>query len=672
MSIAVVTAADPEAASADLVVENLAALRTLFPDAFPDGKIDFEALRQLLGDEVEDGDERYGLNWSGKRQARRLALTPSMGTLLPAKADSIDWGETKNLVIEGDNLEVLKLLQKSYAGRVKLVYIDPPYNTGHDFVYPDDYSESLANYLRRTGQSDGGGVKNTSNPEGSGRFHTDWLNLIYPRLMLARTILREDGIILVSIDEKEFANLNVVMDSIFGRENFVGAIAWKGATDNNPTRIAIEHEYVLCYVKNSDVADGVWKNNSDDAKTVLLAEHERLRDLELSVEEIQKGIRSFIRANRDALLSITHYDRVDSGGLYTGSRKVHNPKPGGYKYDVIHPITGRVCVPPVNGYRYPESTMKELIASGRILFGDDENQIIQVKEYLADYQGKLSSVIMLDSRAGANEIVDLFDVQKLFTNPKPTRFLADLFSFVVRSGDIVVDFFAGSGSTGHAVMSQNAADGGDRRYILVQLPEPLDPSNKDQKAGADFCDRLGKPRNIAELTKERLRRSAAKIRSEIPDTKADLGFRVYKLAESNLKAWRPGADLKRDLLDAADNLVRGRTEDDLLVELLLKRGIDLAEPELTREIAGRTVHAFGSGVLVVCLADVRTDDAEALADGIAEWVLELNPIAPAYIFFRDVGFQNDVAKANVDAILRQRLNDRGPNKPDLLDQVRSV
>jgi len=676
MTITPVPADDPDARSADPIASNLQALRTLFPLAFAEGKVDFDVLRQLLGDAVEDGDERYGLNWSGKRQARRLALQPSLGTLRPAKADSVDWDTTRNLIIEGDNLEVLKLLQKSYAGKVKLIYIDPPYNTGNDFVYPDDYADSLRNYLRRTGQVHGEGVKNTSNPESSGRYHTDWLNMMYPRLILARGLLSSEGVIAISIDEKECSHLTELCDSILGIENRIGTVVWKNATDNNPTRIALEHEYIVFYARSIEHVGPIWKNKADDAKNTLLAEFDKLKKEGLSLNDIQACIRSFIRANREVLGSVTHYDRVDEDGLYTGSRKVHNPKPGGYKFDVIHPNTEKVCIPPVNGYRYPESTFQDLLKGGKVLFGGDENQIIQIKEYLYDFSSKFSSVIHLDSRAGANGLQKLFTVQKLFTNPKPVELMREIFSYTIGPGDLVLDFFSGSGTTGHAVMAQNAADGGNRHYILVQLPEPLDPDDKNQKTAADFCDKLGKPRNIAELTKERLRRAAAKIRAEAPETKADLGFRAYKLANSNLRRWQPRTDsseaLAEDLVEAADNLLPGRSEDDLLVELLLKRGIDLAEPMQEKMVGNRRYQAFGGGVLVTHFGDISAADAEIAGQTIADWIIAMNPVAPAVVFFRDIGFADDVAKANVEAILKQRLKDRGPGLPDLLEAVRSV
>ncbi len=656
--IPLVTATDPAAGSGDVVAANIAALKRLFPAALTDGGVDFNALRQLLGGAVEDGEERYGLTWMGKRRARAFALTPSLGTLRPAQEDGFEWDTTRNVVIESDNAEALKLLSRGFAGKIKLIYIDPPYNTGNDFVYKDDYRDSIGNYYRLTGQISVEGAATVSDREAAGRLHTEWLTMMYPRLYAAKQLLTLDGVILVSIDEKELANLTMVCCEIFGEENAVGTIVWKASTDNNPTRVAIEHEYVICFARDKSALSPTWKNGSDEAKQSLSREYDRIKsDGDLSMLEIQQKIRAFIRQNKDALNAITHYDRVDEGGLYTGSRKVHNPKPGGYRYDVLHPITNRPCVVPVNGYRYPEDTMKDLLGKGKILFGEDENQIIQVKEYLGDYEGKLSSVLNLDSRSGANELDALMGVQKLFSNPKPVPLLTSLFDFIVEKDDIVLDFFAGSGTTGHAVMAQNALDGGHRRYLLVQLPEALDPAKKEQKIAAAFCDEINKPRTIAELTKERLRRAGAKLRAEHPNADLDTGFRVYKLATSNLKPWQPDPnDLEASLLDAIDNVLPGRTEDDLLVELLLKTGIDLSLSSEARSIAGANVHALGGGVLMVCLADIAEDQAEALGQGMCDWRAELDPPRATTFYFKDAGFESAATKANLAAIIRQRVS----------------
>jgi len=651
-----ITAGDPESKSPELVAENIERLRELFPEAFTEGKVNFDVLKQLLGGAVDEREEKYGLNWHGKRRARQLALTPSTGTLRPSPEESVDWDSTQHLLIEGDNLEVLKLLTKSYSGSFKLIYIDPPYNTGGDFVYPDDFDDNIKNYLMRTGQIESDGRKNSSNTEASGRFHTDWLNMVYPRLKDAIRLIRHDGVILVSIDDKELSHLKQVMTELLGEENFIGTIVWKGATDNNPTQIAIEHEYLVCFARSKEAVSPVWKNATDAAKQTLLAEYRRLSEtLGPDLPEIQARLRMFIRANRESLNGITHYDRVDERGVFTGSRKVHNPKPGGYKYDVLHPRTQKACVLPVNGYRYPRETMDDLLKADRILFGDDETQIIQIKEYLEDYEGKLSSVISIDSRAGSNELNELFGEQKVFQTPKPTALLTEIFEFMLGKDEAVLDFFAGSGSTAHAVMLLNERDGGTRRSVLVQFPEPLDPENKDQKVAAAYCDKLRKPRNIAELTKERLRRAAKAVREKSPLFAGDLGFRVFKLASSNIKAWEPDRDnLTQTVEGSSDHLLPDRTEQDILFELLLKLGLDLCVPIEQKAIAGKTVHNIGAGTLFVCLAPkTGRDEVEALALGIVEWHKALAPAGETTVVFRDSAFADDVAKTNLAAILQQ-------------------
>ena len=651
-----IAAGEPESKSADLVAENLAALKALFPQAFGEGGVDFDVLRQLLGDAVDDGDERYGLNWSGKRQARRLALTPSLGTLRPAKDDSVDWDTTKNLMIEGDNLEVLKLLQKSYAGQIKLIYIDPPYNTGKDFVYPDDYADSIGNYLKRTGQSDDEGVKNTSNPDSSGRYHTDWLNMMLPRISLARNLLDRDGCIIVSIDEVEVDNLRSVLNQVFGEQNFLGTVVIQTATDNNPTQIATEHEYMLVYARDASQV-GPWGRPSAKAARIV-DEYKVLRErIGADNSAVQAALRHWIRDNKNDLEGVTHYDNVDDRGVFHDG-DVANTKFGGYKYNIPHPKTKKPCKIPAKGFRFPEATMLRMIADGDIMFGPDETTLIKPKKRAETVTELLRSVIYEDGRASTKRLDAMMD-RGVFDNPKSETVLGMLVELVAHPDSIILDFFAGSGTTGHAVMQQNAADGGKRRYILVQLPEPLDASDKDQKVAADFCASMGKPLNIAELTKERLRRASAKVKADNPEADFDGGFRAYKLATSNLKAWTPGAsDLEADLVNAIDNLVSGRTEDDLLVELLLKQGIDLTEAMVTREIAGREVHAFGHGAMVACLADVSKAEAEALANGIADWVEELNPPTATTFFFKDSGFEDNRAKANLAAILEQRLGDR--------------
>lgn len=660
-----ITAADPEAKSADLFAENLSALKALFPQAFTEGGIDFEVLRDLLGDVVDDGEERYGLNWSGKRQARRLALTPSLGTLRPAVADSVDWDTTKNLMIEGDNLEVLKLLQKSYAGQVKMIYIDPPYNTGNDFVYPDDYSENLENYLKRTGQKDSEGVRNTSNAESGGRYHTDWLNMMLPRLELAKRLMRDDGLVVVSIDDAEISSLNMIMNDVFGEENKVACLVWDKNRKNDARLFSVGHEYMLVFAKSLSYLKEMkvrWREKRpglDEARELFASLVEKHGE---DWTAVRKEFSAFYRGieKDDPRKSIGRFTKVEKRGPYRDDGDISWPGGGGPKYEVLHPKTKQPVKVPAGGWVYPTSEgFWGAHDAGFVVFGEDETTLPRQRRFLFEGDGQVMiSVNFSYAQTATMDFVELMG-SRVFENPKNWSDIARLASYFDTKDSIVLDFFAGSGTTGHAVMAQNATDGGGRRFILVQLPELLDPANKDQKIAVDFCDSLGKPRTIAELTKERLRRAAIKVKTENPETEFDGGFRAYKLATSNLKAWAPGTGtLQSDIENAIDNLTPGRTEEDLMVELLLKQGIDLTEAVVTRDIGGRRVHAFGGGVLVVCLADIATADAQSLADGIATWIEELNPATATTFFFKDSGFEDNQAKANLAAILSQRLGER--------------
>ena len=575
-----------------------------------------------MGDAVDDGEEKYGLNWHGKRRARRLALTPSTGTLRPCPGESVDWDTTQNLMIEGDNLEVLKLLQKSYAGKVKLIYIDPPYNTGNDFVYPDDYRDGIKNYLEITGQVDGNGHKLSSNAEASGRFHTHWLNMMYPRLRIAKQLMRQDGIVFVSINDGELPALRLVANDIFGEENFLACFIWKSRQnkDNRTvTGASIDHEYVVCYGNR-------------------LRGEARDNHLYSNPDEDPRG----------------DWGSANMVGVATADRRPN------LHYDLIDPETGVNYGCPAMGWRYGRNTMARLISEDKILWPTNSDGRPRRKVFLSELGSNFTGVSTvigetIFTRDGTSDIDSLFDT-RIFSFPKPVRLISVLIEQGAADGDIVLDCFAGSGSTGHAVMEKNSKDHSGRRYIMVQLPEPLNSDNRDQKTAADFCSKLGKPPNIAELTKERLRRAGKKIKEENPESSADLGFRVFKLDSSNIRAWEPDPDdLEQSLLDHLDHIKADRTEQDILYELLLKRGIDLCAPTKTREIGGKQVNVVGDGVLMACLAEeIVPEEVEELAGGIAGWRDEMNNTDDTTVVFRDSAFSNDVAKANCTEILRQR------------------
>ncbi|MCQ1549105.1 MAG: site-specific DNA-methyltransferase [Candidatus Accumulibacter phosphatis] len=620
-----IEASSPEAQSANIMADNLAQLKALFPELVTEGAngaaINVDVLKALVGDQtVTDADEKYGLNWHGKKKARQIALTPSTGTLRPCPEESVNWETTQNLMIEGDNLEVLKLLQKSYAGKVKLIYIDPPYNTGNDFVYPDNFQDNLKNYLELTGQTEGG-ARITTNTEASGRFHTDWLNMIYSRLKLARNLLQPDGVIFISIDDSELSRLRIAADDVFGEENFIACFIWKSRQnkDNRTvTGASVDHEYVVCYGK--------------------------------SIRGAARDRSQYSNPDGDVRGDWTSANMV---GIATADRRPN------LHYDLINPVTGVNYGCPEMGWRYEPKTMSRLIAEDRILWPVSADGRPRRKAFISeldsDYTG-LSTIIGegLFTRDGTSDINSLFDA-RVFNFPKPVKFIQTIVEQGSEANDLVLDFFAGSGTTAHAVMEQNVVDGGRRRFITVQLPEPLDPSDREQKTASDFCDKLGKRRTIAELTKERIRRAAAKIQSDYPSFKGDTGFQVFKLDTSNIRAWNPKSkDLKTSLFDHLEHLEAGRSSDDILYEILLKLGLDLCVPIEKREIAGKQVNSVGAGVLMACLVEsIKVAEVEALALGMVAWREEQGTVGDTTAVFRDSAFENDVAKSNLAAILEQ-------------------
>jgi len=664
------TAGDSETMSSDLVAANLERLKALFPELVtegPDGSaVNVDVLKALVGDKtVSDADEKYGLNWHGKRRARQLALTPSTGTLRPCPDESVDWDTTRNLMIEGDNLEVLKLLQKSYAGKVKLIYIDPPYNTGKDFVYPDNFQDNIKNYQQLMGWRDEEGEKVSSlarNSEASGRFHTDWLNMMYPRLKLARNLLRDDGVILVSIDDAEFQNLRRILDEVFGEENFIASLVWDRNRKNDAKYFSVGHEYMAVYVKNESALSAnqiIFRGEKEGVEEVK-AEFERLKQLHDSDwAAVRDGLLDYYRTipDEDPKAPLKRFTKVDAKGPYRDDGNINWPGGDGPRYEVLHPETKRPCKLPVSGWRYPTpERFWEEVAKGRIVFGVDETTVPRVRTNLFENTDQVMvSVHYSYAQTSANEFNSLFDGKRVFDNPKPVNDLRRLTGYLTGPDDLVCDFFAGSGTTGHAVLAQNAVDGGSRRYILAQLPEPLNIDNKDQKVAAEFCYQIGKPRTIAELTKERLRRAAAKVKADNPLFAGDIGFRVFKLDHSNIRAWKPNpADLEASLLDYQEHLLAGRSETDVLYELLLKLGLDLCVQIEQKDIAGKTVHSIGGGVLMACLApEIAREDVEPLAQGVVAWHQALAPAGDTTCVFRDGAFADDVAKTNLAAILNQ-------------------
>jgi adenine-specific DNA-methyltransferase len=648
----------PEAQSADVLAGNIEQLKALFPELVTEGKagvvVNVDVLKQLVGDAtVLDTDEKYGLNWHGKRRARQMALTPSTGTLRPCPEESVEWDTTQNLMIEGDNLEVLKLLQKSYASKVKLIYIDPPYNTGKDFVYPDNFQDSIKSYLELTGQVEGGQMT-SSNKEAGGRFHTDWLNMMYPRIKLARNLLAADGVVMVSIDDREAPHLRMILDSVFGEENFEGVFIWEGGRKNDSRRISIGHDYILVYTKNSALLkelDVRWRERKSGLEEVYEKADELLDAYGEDFSEASKALRVWFKGlpAGSPAKDHTHYKNLDANGIWYGDNiSSPNPRPN-------LTFEWKGYPPPSNGWRYNREAMERLDEEGLLIYPESKERRIQYKRYLHHTETWSPTSVFYKDRRAASKLLGTLMGENVFDFPKDVDVLARLINTVTAPTDIVMDFFAGSGASGHAVMEQNAADGGARQFILVQLPEPLSIENKQQKLAAEFCDKLKRPRTIGELTKERLRRAAVKIKGDNPDWEGDTGFRVFKLDHSNIRAWKTNpVDLEETLLDHQDHILAGRSETDVLYELLLKLGLDLCVPIERRDIAKKVVHAVGGGVLLVCLDEkIAGDHVENLAQGIVEWHRELVPVGDTTCVFRDSAFVDDVAKTNLTAILEQ-------------------
>ena len=646
MTMLKIDAQSPEAHSADLKAENIAKLKALFPELLSEGPngvaINQDVLKQLVGDATAtDADEKYGLSWHGKRAARQLALTPSTGTLLPCPDESEDWDSTQNLMIEGDNLEALKLLQKSYAGKVKLIYIDPPYNTGKDFVYPDNFQDNIKNYLELTGQIEGG-AKISSNTDTSGRFHTDWLNMIYPRLKLARNLLKDDGVIFISIDSTEVANLRTVCDEVFGGECVIIDLIWKkrdGAP--NDRNIGSVHEHILVYGKSL---------SANSSRTLA----EENLNLMPRTEKADAEYQIFREPNGPDKRG--RFRKIDTTANAKGGRDVAS-----LHYGIVNPYTDETVYPRSGTcWRHSEVEMKKLEEDGRLYWGVNGTATTPMRKlFLSEAKNGMSTPSILPdmplNQHAARELEVLFGRKSVFDTPKPVDLLKLIVGLGSNEKDLILDFFAGSGSTAEAVISRNLEDNGNRRFIVVQLPEPINPDNNDQKIPYEYCKSIGKASNIAELTKERLRRAGAKIKTDNPMFSGDTGFRVFKLDNSNIRAWNPTpADLTADLLAHEDHLIEGRNESDILYELLLKLGLDLCVPIEQQQIAGKTIHSIGGGVLLACLAEqITRDQVEDLAQGIIAWHKAQAPASDSTCVFRDSAFADDIAKTNLAAILSQ-------------------
>ena len=600
--------------------------------------VDFDQLRQELSEAIVEGpQERYHLNWPGKREALFTANAPIAKTLRPCREESVDFDITQNLFIEGDNLDALKLLQETYLGKVKMIYIDPPYNTGNDFIYEDDFAENSEEFLRRSNQKDEEGNRLVANTEANGRFHSDWLSMIYPRLKLARNLLTDDGVIFVSIDDGEQANLRKACDEIFGSENFLQSISWKkrSSPDARAT-IGSVHDWIFCYLKNG--------NNP------------KVSISKMPLSEARKE--AFTNPDSDPRGT---WASVDMTGMIGRATKEQF-------FEVTLP-SGRVITPPEGrSWGLAPATFQQLLADNRIWFGLSGGNVPRIKRFLSESEGQVVPSHWDMSEVGSNdeaskEITDIFELPKVFDTPKPSRLIKRMLEIGTRPNDLVLDFFAGSATTAHAVMQLNAEDGGNRKFIMVQLPEPCDEKSEAFKTGY---------KTIAEISKERIRRAGARIKAEGERLKAekeakertlfsdskdsslspqpsslDTGFRVLKVDSSNMADvyYTPDAINQQQLSLFTDNIKPDRHPEDLLFQVLLDWGVELTLPIRKELIQGKSVFFVNQPPydLIACF-DTGVNE---------ELVKELARFEPVRVVFRDTGFASDAVKINVEQIFKQ-------------------
>ncbi len=703
--------------TADMADRNIEQIGALFPECLTErinsnGRveqaIDFDKLRQLLAHDVVEGPEqRYQFTWPDKRAAIRLANTPTSKTLRPCRAESVDFDTTQNLYIEGDNLDVLKLLRENYLGKVKMIYIDPPYNTGNDFVYNDDFAQGKTDFEQRSGLFDEEGHQTIDpmqrNTEANGRFHTDWLNMIYPRLKVARDLLSDDGVIFISIDDNEVDNLKKVCNEIYGEDNFVAQIVWEQGRKSIAVQVAINHEYCLIYCKNRNAnieADKKRPNRNWQIKKrgleLIYQTYDRLKkqygDDYASIEaELKKFYKDLPDDNPAKAHS--HYRNVDEYlGIYHPDNISQGTGQGG-RFDIIHPVTHKPCKVPAGGWRFSQSKLPELLANHRIVFGKDETTVPCLKRYLCETEYEVyPSIFYKDGRGASKRLTALFG-GKYFDFPKDEEIIKTFVQLVTsyeNSDSLVLDFFSGSATTAHAVMQLNAEDGGNRKFIMVQLPEKTDPKSEAYKAGYP---------NICEIGKERIRRAGKKIKEELAQKAATVYNKLYDMCGGAIDSTNPSAikywcekasdDQKRELvalvreyqelnnrikifdtgfrvlkLDSSnmadvyytpaqtpieqtlgfeafeDNIKPDRTAEDLLFQVMPECNLPLSSRIEEREIHGKKVYAVDDNYLVACF-DRDIDE---------QVITEIARMQPYYFVMRDASAATDNVLDNFDQI----------------------
>ena len=590
-------------------------------------------MAEILGEEIDESEERYGLSWNGKRAAWLRSRSPSFSTLRPLFDDGLNSESSNNVIIEADNLFALKLFQKSYTGMVKAIFIDPPYNTGEDFVYDDKHADSIEHYKKIIGEIDDEGKTLTTNTDSSGRYHSNWLTMMYPRLKLARNLLENDGLIFVAIDDKEVYHLRQIMNEIFGESNFVETIIWKkryGGGSKEKHLVSL-HEYILVYAADIESLERI--------------------EIPLTEDSIKK-----------------YYKLKDENFSVRGRYRTHPleaTKSMGDRPNLVFAIEGPDGpIMPKRQWLWSRKRVDEAISKGELAFlkNNDGDYSVHTKQYLKDENGiirkgkQFSIIDDVYTQHGTNEIINIFGNAQVFSFPKPTGLLKKLIDIInPKEDDIIVDFFAGSGSTGHAVLNYNLNSvNSTLRYILIQWPELLDPKKSLQRVAVEFLDSIGKPNNIAEITKERMRRVAAKIKEENQDYQGDLGFKVFKLDSSNIKEWDGGSeDLQKSLEDYVNQIKDDRTSMDILYEVMLKSGIQLTAEIEEIEVGDNKILSVDNCRLLTCLDKEINSDAVAEIASAMVVLKNANPDAACMVLFLDSAFADSSGKLNMSETLKQ-------------------
>lgn len=620
--------------SLDIVAENVSKLKELFPEIITEDKIDFDKLKEVLGEYAEEDRERYNFTWKGKLAALRIAQTPSTGTLRPCKEESKNWGTTQNLYLEGDNLEVLKLLQKSYYGKIKMIYIDPPYNTGKDFVYRDNYKDNLQNYLEMTEQIDKEGMKLSTNTDIGGRYHTNWLNMIYPRLRLARNLLTEDGVIFISIDDNELENLKKICDEIFGEENFVSTICVNRTSEIASNYTVSKHEYIIVYSKSINHLDIFNKTKITISRGTVGNKNQTMPEITfpagLKCYGMDDGVYEATRKIDGSLENIENLDPIiiENGALKEDVRLIARWRSS----NDMRNFFANDCKP----------TKAKITGEIVEIYFENDRFNPQIKKRTYE---KIPSIFFENTRGSKD--LDELNIN-FFDFPKSTKLLNYIVNFS-KKNDIILDFFCGSATTAHSVIQVNAEDKGARKFIMVQLPESIPKESEAYNIGY---------KNICEMSKERIRRAGDKILNKSKEeqktfdndstSNLDIGFKVFKLDSSNLAKWNPDYDnLEQKLLDSVENIIPGRCEFDLIYEIMLKYGVDLTLPIIEYNLQNNIIYSIGLGALVICL---ENDIKANIATEIIKLKNELSPEIMRVVF-KDNGFANDSDKTNIKETL---------------------